>query len=260
MVPPARLERTTRGLGNRCSIHLSYGGAHTNTRGPDGVRLRATNVPRESLSCDPMEGLPDTTAVLVLAGGEGRRMGGAKAWLAWRGRPLLLEVLERLEPLAPGAVWVVAAAGQDLPAGAYRRADDEDPGAGPLAGLAAGLAAVAAGGLAGRVAVSACDYPFADSRTFQALAVADPAAPLVLPRWNGHLHPLQALWHTRLAESCRAALARGERRVRPVVEAAGATVVDAESLPGGIDPERALLNLNDRESLARARHLANAAG
>ena len=26
MVPPARFERTTRGLGNRCSIHLSYGG------------------------------------------------------------------------------------------------------------------------------------------------------------------------------------------------------------------------------------------
>lgn len=27
-VPPARLERTTNGLGNRCSIHLSYGGAY----------------------------------------------------------------------------------------------------------------------------------------------------------------------------------------------------------------------------------------
>jgi len=29
VVPPARLERTTRGLGNRCSIHLSYGGKLT---------------------------------------------------------------------------------------------------------------------------------------------------------------------------------------------------------------------------------------
>lgn len=26
MVPPARLELTAHGLGNRCSIHLSYGG------------------------------------------------------------------------------------------------------------------------------------------------------------------------------------------------------------------------------------------
>ena len=26
MVPPIRIERTTRGLGNRCSIQLSYGG------------------------------------------------------------------------------------------------------------------------------------------------------------------------------------------------------------------------------------------
>lgn len=26
MVPPGRLEHPTNGLGNRCSIHLSYGG------------------------------------------------------------------------------------------------------------------------------------------------------------------------------------------------------------------------------------------
>ena len=26
MVPPTRIERATRGLGNRCSIQLSYGG------------------------------------------------------------------------------------------------------------------------------------------------------------------------------------------------------------------------------------------
>ena len=26
VVPPIRIERTTRGLGNRCSIQLSYGG------------------------------------------------------------------------------------------------------------------------------------------------------------------------------------------------------------------------------------------
>jgi len=207
-----------------------------------------------------MEGLPDPTAVLVLAGGEGRRLGGAKAWLAWQGCPLLLAVVERLDPLAPGAVWVAARSDQELPAGSYRRADDEEPGAGPLAGLAAGLAAILAGGLSGRVAVSACDYPFADPRTFRALAAAAPAAPLVLPRWDGHLHPLQALWHTRLAESCRTALAGGERRLRPVLEAGGAVVVDAESLPGQIDLERALLNLNDRESLERARRLAGGAG
>jgi molybdopterin-guanine dinucleotide biosynthesis protein A len=204
--------------------------------------------------------LSNPTAVLVLAGGEGRRLGADKAWLEWQGHPLLVEVVGRLEPLAPGAVWVAARADQELPAGSYRRADDLNPGAGPLAGLAAGLAAIVAAGLSGHVAVSACDYPFADPRTFHALAAAAPAAPLVLPRWDGHLHPLQALWHTGLAEACRAALDRGERRVLPVLEAAGATIVDAESLRGELDPERALLNLNDRESLARARRLADAAG
>ena len=30
LVPPTRIERATRGLGNRCSIQLSYGGLEEN--------------------------------------------------------------------------------------------------------------------------------------------------------------------------------------------------------------------------------------
>lgn len=183
-------------------------------------------------------------------------MGTDKAWLDWRGRPLLLEVIERLEPLAPGSIWVAARTGQDLPPGSYRRVDDVEADAGPLAGLAAGLAAIAAVAPDLRVAVSACDYPLADPRLFHALAAIEPPASLVLPRWDHHLHPLQALWSARLAESCRAALAAGERRVRAVVDTADATIVDAGTLRGTVDPDRALLNLNDAESLARARRLA----
>ncbi len=46
MAPPARLERATPGLGNRCSIHLSYGGAEREAtelvqRSPRGRRRTA---------------------------------------------------------------------------------------------------------------------------------------------------------------------------------------------------------------------------
>jgi molybdopterin-guanine dinucleotide biosynthesis protein A len=186
-------------------------------------------------------------------------MGKDKAWLDWRGRPLLLEVMERLAPLAPDSIWVAARPGQELPSGSYCRVDDVEADAGPLAGLAAGLAAIAAAAPDPRVAVSACDYPFADPRLFHALAAVEPRAELVLPRWDEHLHPLQALWSAHLGESCRVALADGERRVRAVMDTAVATIVDAGTLRGTIDPDRALFNLNDAKSLARARRLAEAA-
>src|SRR5687768_17318246 len=185
-------------------------------------------------------------------------MGTDKAWLGWRGRPLLLEVVDRLALLAADSIWVAGRQGQDLPFGPYRRVDDDVADAGPLAGLAAGLAAIAAAAPDTRVAVSACDYPFADPRLFQALAEIEPRAELVLPRWDEHLHPLQALWSAHLAESCRAALAAGERRVQMVMDTAVTTIVDARTLIG-IDPDRALLNLNDAKSLARARLVAEAA-
>ena len=40
LAPPARLERATPGLGNRCSIHLSYGGAGVEATGLLQISLR----------------------------------------------------------------------------------------------------------------------------------------------------------------------------------------------------------------------------
>lgn len=190
-------------------------------------------------------------AVLVLAGGASRRLGRAKAWLDWDGETLLARVTRRLTPLADHVV-VAARPGQRLPHGPWTLVEDALPGAGPLAGLAAGLGRIAEEDRAARVAVAACDYPFADPTLFRALAGHDAA--VVLPRHAGHLHPLQAVWRARLGTACAAALGRGDRRVRSVVDTAGGTVVEAAAIPG-VDPARALLNVNDPGTLARARAL-----
>jgi molybdopterin-guanine dinucleotide biosynthesis protein A len=196
----------------------------------------------------------DPTAVLILAGGEGRRLGGPKAWLRWRDGPLLLEVVRRLSSLE-GLVVVCARRGQELPPGNYDRVDDDVAGAGPLAGLSAGLTAFATDSPGARVAVAACDYPLTDPALFRALARHDTKADLVLPRWEGHLHPLQAVWRADLGGACSEALRRGERRLSAVFTAVDARIVDAENLRG-FDVARALLNVNDSEALARARLLA----
>ena len=189
--------------------------------------------------------------LLVLAGGQSRRMGRDKATMEWEGTPLLLRVIRRLAPVAAG-VWVAARPGQALPPGEYRRVDDERPGEGPLAGLSRGLAAIGgASSDAGPVAVAACDYPYADPRLFPALLAASPGAAAIVPLLDGRAHPLLAVWRSDLAPTCERALARGARRVREVLEEVGAAEVDARALLGDA-AERAFQNVNDPDSMKRA--------
>ena len=194
-------------------------------------------------------------AVLVPAGGTGRRLGGPKAWLEWQGTPLLLHLLEQLGGLADRAPLVAAGHGTALPRGRYRRVDDAVPGAGPLGGLAAGLGVLERTFPEARVAVAACDIPFADPRLFRFLAGVAPGADVVLPEHAGRLHPLAAVWRARAAGTCRRALERGERRVLAPLDDLNHVVVSSRDFPAGLDPERILLNRNDRSDLLRARSL-----
>lgn len=202
----------------------------------------------------PFRGRP-IDAVLVLAGGEGRRLGGPKAWLEWDGAPLLLHLVRRLEGLADRVPLVAAGPGTELPAGPYERVDDVIPGAGPLAGLAAGLGVLERTFPDARVAVAACDGPFADPRLFGFLAGVAPGADVVLPQHAGRLQPLAAVWRARAAAACKRTLQRGERRVLAALEELEHVVVPSAELPAGLDPERILFNLNDRSDLLRARSL-----
>lgn len=205
-------------------------------------------------SSAPASPLPG--AVVVLAGGESRRLGSPKAWIDWDGEPLLARILRRLEPLAPGEAVVAARPDQPLPETTARRVDDRRAGAGPLAGLAVALGDVAARlGPEVPVAVSACDHPFADPGLFRALGRLLGDADLVVPSHAGRLHVLQAIWRARMGIECERALADGERRVRTVLDRARVRIVELDQLTGAFDPGRALLNVNDSADLARARAL-----
>ena len=80
------------------------------------------------------------TTLAVLAGGEGRRMGGPKSVLTLDGRPILDRLLDRLD--WPGPTLLVTAPGRERPPG-WRRFTNEatDPvaGQGPLRGVLTAL-------------------------------------------------------------------------------------------------------------------------
>lgn len=140
-----------------------------------------------------------TYDAIVLAGGEGRRLGGvSKPDIPIAGRSMLDRVLEAV--VSARAVVVV---GPDhLARPGVPTVLEDPPLGGPVAGLDAGLRGLGEG--AGPVVVLACDAPLAGPAV-PALLMALDAAPhvdgAVLVAADGHRQPLMAAYR-------RAALAR----------------------------------------------------
>lgn len=108
---------------------------------------------------------------VVLAGGQGRRLGGVdKAAVTVGGRSLLDRVLGALAAVSPpvGRIVVVGPERPGLVEGGVVLAREKPPGGGPVAGVAAGLAHVHAP----LVAVLAVDMPFLSAAVLSELRAA----------------------------------------------------------------------------------------
>ena len=154
-----------------------------------------------------------TVTGLVLAGGQGSRMGGAdKGLQAFRGKPMVQHVVERL---APQVDELLVNANRNVEAYArfgYRVVADEIEGfAGPLAGFERGLAHAA-----GELVVTApCDSPFlpADlvARLREALESRD--AELAVAKTGSQAHPVFSLMRRSVHASLRDFLSSGQRKI-----------------------------------------------
>lgn len=149
---------------------------------------------------------------LILAGGAGRRMGGAdKGLLAYCGRPLVAHAIDRL---APQVGALIISANRHLDAyGAFGHplvGDDEPDYPGPLAGLAAGLAACRTEWL---VCVP-CDCPhFPLDLASRLRTAAGTTRRLAVATVAGQMQPTFQLCHRTLLPALQRHLASGERRV-----------------------------------------------
>ena len=164
----------------------------------------------------------------ILVGGESRRMGADKALVSWRGRTLLEHAAECLSAALPEVVVVGGDVGAHGVAG-YRVLADREPGLGPLGGLATALDHAA-----GRpVFALACDLPRATSELVEHLlglaGGAEPgSAAAWVPRAEGRLQPLCALYTAACAAPLDDYLAGGERRAIEFLERVTCRVVELE--------------------------------
>jgi len=150
---------------------------------------------------------------LVLAGGQGRRMGNVdKGFVELAGRPLVSHVIARLAPQVATLV-INANRNADRYAGfGYPVVGDAIGGfAGPLAGLHAGLAAATTP----FVVTSPCDSPFLPDDLVARLAAAFDAQPIdiAVARTFDQPHPVFALARRALLPHLAQFLAGGGRKI-----------------------------------------------
>jgi molybdopterin-guanine dinucleotide biosynthesis protein A len=188
----------------------------------------------------------DSLLVAVLAGGEGRRMGGVKALRPFRGAPLVAHALSQARRWSAEVAVVVRAADQVEGAVDAPLVFDAADIAGPLAGLAAALAHAAARG-AGRLLTLPCDMPRLPEDLPQRLAGAlGPDDGAALPVAAGELQPTCGLWRATALEHLPAYLASGQSSLRGFAAACGLATVDF-----GADAGALFANANSPEELER---------
>jgi len=184
-------------------------------------------------------------AVVVLAGGEGRRMGGGKPLRMLEGRPLIEHALE----IARCQSSLVAVAVQS-PAQVDHRSDvvllpDAPQPRGPLAGLVSALAFAERCG-EDVVLTLPCDAPRLPAdlghRLLNGLGPRDQVA---MAQSNGRLHPVCAVWRVSVRPVLDAYLVSGRASLKGLASLAGMAVVDWGSLSP--DP---FVNLNTLQDLA----------
>lgn len=179
---------------------------------------------------------------MVLAGGEGRRMGGRDKGLEpFAGLPLFAHTAARLE----GQVAeLLISANRNLDA--YRLfgrviSDAESGFQGPLMGIYSGLRAANTPWLL----IAPCDTPLLPDNLVARMLAGIQSADIAVAFDGQHLHPTVALIRTTLADDLQAALKSGERKIQRWYARHNMRRVDMSDCPD------AFANLNTAEEKSR---------
>jgi len=180
---------------------------------------------------------------VVLAGGQGSRMGGVdKGLQPFRGRPMVAHAIERLAPQVDELLVNANRNPAEYERFGHRVIADEIAGfAGPLAGFERGLAH-ASGML---VATAPCDSPFLPTDLVARLrkALEEAKADLAVAKTGSQAHPVFCLMRRTVHPSLSAFLGRGERKIDRWYASLAVVEVAFD------DEADAFLNINTREEL-----------
>lgn len=152
--------------------------------------------------------------LLVLAGGQSRRMGRPKPWIEVGNSVLLRYVMERLAPAFSELMVSFNEPEQMEQLVPYRVVFDRKRNAGPLAGLEAGLLAAHHQVL---FAV-ACDMPYVEPTTAEVAVAAARNCDAAIPRHEGLFEPVCGAYRKTALPAIERALDMGNYVAHDVVE------------------------------------------
>lgn len=186
---------------------------------------------------------------IILAGGYSSRFGSEKAIATLDGEPLIHHAARALDDVCVEVIAVVRADQDSRDWPSMRIVTDvaEMP-EGPLRGVYAGLAASATPW----AYVVSCDSPRMQPDLLRLLYQSRQGGEhAVVARWDGHIQPLVALYHTSCTDVFRALLESGERSPRRALASVPHTVVD-EAECARADPDGlSFVSVNRAEDLQR---------
>jgi len=180
--------------------------------------------------------------LLVLAGGQSRRMGRPKPWIEVGNSVLLRYVVERLAPAFSEVMVSFGEPEQMEQLVPYRVVFDRKRAAGPLAGLEAGLLAAHHNVL---FAVG-CDMPYVDPATAELAVVAARTCDAAIPRHDGLFEPVCGAYRKSALPAIAGALDAGNYVAHDVAEYLDVTWLE------GLDPAQ-FESLNTPSDLERFR-------
>lgn len=187
-----------------------------------------------------------TAAVAILAGGEGRRLGGGKPQAQLAGRPLLAHTLAAAAATGLETV-VVAKRDSPLPPLPCKVLYEPDAPMHPLCGIVTALSR-----LERPVVGVGCDMPFLSASLIGRLAGLHRPAVVTL---RGEPQPLLARWTPAQLPALEAALSASlplRRAIAGLPDELAPMTIDETALTPFGDLEMACFNVNDRDDLKRA--------
>jgi molybdopterin-guanine dinucleotide biosynthesis protein A len=164
--------------------------------------------------------------LLVLAGGQSRRMGRPKPWIEVGDTTLLRYVVERLAPAFSERMVAFSEPEQMEQLVPYRVVFDRKRNAGPLAGLEAGLMSAHNEVLF----ALACDMPYVTRSTAELAVAAARSCDAAIPRHDGLFEPVCGAYRKTALPAIAGALDAGNYVAHDVAEYLDVTWLE------GLDP------------------------
>jgi molybdopterin-guanine dinucleotide biosynthesis protein A len=183
--------------------------------------------------------------IAIQAGGKSSRMGTDKAFVPFRGRPLIATVIDAVAGLGDELILITNKPDDYAHLG-LPMFGDLYPETGPLGGIYTALRQAAHP----HVLTVACDMPWLNRPLLEYMAGLRQTADVVVPRWDKYPEPLHAVYSKACLEPIREKLDTQQYKITAFYGRVTVRFVDREEIER-YDPEgRSFVNVNTPDELA----------